>query len=108
MEGWDQDPSFKVTDPEFLSPVRLGAKLMFLQALPLMTKLPNLLGDSTVTFQGRTLAKQTATDDRLKVWGMYIVGSDHIRDSTRHAVTALRRAREKEAFRDQLWPNAKQ
>lgn len=96
VEDWDQDPSFKSTDTEALSPVRLGAALSYAVHL-------GKAGDSHIVFQGRSLAKSTATDERLKAWGMYTVGSDHERDATRHAITALRRAKANPAFRDDLW-----
>ena|SRR6266487_6726662 len=79
------------------SPVRIAAMLAYAEHR-------HELNDGRVVLQSRALAKQTVTDDRLKnVWGMWVEGSDHIRDATRHAITALRRAKEKPAFRDQLW-----
>jgi hypothetical protein len=107
MESWDQDPKFRSTDQDPLSPVRLGAMLKLLEHLTVnsLNQL-GLLGDATLTFQGRTMAKSTATDDRLKAWGLYTKGSDHIRDATRHAITGLRRAKQSVEFRDRLWPNA--
>jgi hypothetical protein len=96
VEAWDIDPKFRSTDPETLSPVRLGAMLLLLQH-------QDLLGDSTLTFQGRALAKSTMTDERLHKLHLY-VASDHIRDAHRHALTALRRARENEEFAGKLWP----
>jgi len=98
-EAWDQDPKFKSTDPETLSPVRIGAQLELLRE-------QGLLGDSTLHFQSRTLIHATAvSDERLKKLGMYVPGSDHIRDSTKHAIIGLRRAAEDPfTFGLALWP----
>src|SRR5712691_4508697 len=63
IEAWDIDPDFRSTDPETLSPARIGAMLMF--ARTAKWRGVTLLGDSTVTFQPRALAKTTMTDDRL-------------------------------------------
>lgn len=97
VEAWDNDPSFKSTDTEPLSPVRIGAMLVFCLD---QTK---LLNDARIHFQGRTMAFSTATDERLKRWGLYIAGSDHIRAATRHAITALRRAKANPALASELW-----
>lgn len=97
-EAWDQDPRFKSTDPEALSPVRIGAKLSLLQR-------QGQLGDSTLTFQGRTIAKTTYTDERLKVLGLYVPQKD-TRDSVRHALTLVRRARQSRDLAATLWPYA--
>jgi hypothetical protein len=99
VEGWDQDPKFKSTDPEALSPVRIGAMLSYALFRGDMGK------DIRICFQGRTTAKEAFTDDRLRAAGMYVPGSDHIRDATRHALTALRRAKKSKDFREALWFN---
>lgn len=96
-EAWDQDPGFKSTDPETLSPVRIGAMLALL-------RFEKKLGDSTLHFQSRALAFSTATDERLKKWKLWVQGSDHIRAASRHAIVALRRARENPEFAIELWP----
>jgi hypothetical protein len=97
VEDWDQDPRFKSTDPTALSPVRIGSYLRLLHH-------QGAMGDSTLTFQGRTIAKRTATDDRLHAWHLY-VANDHIRDAIRHAVVGLRRAADHPfGFGLQLWP----
>jgi len=84
------------TDPELLSPVRIAANLDFLSYLGRM-------GDARVVLQNRAIAMSTMTDDRLRAMGYYVAGSDHIRAATRHAITALRRARQNMDFRDELW-----
>lgn len=58
---------------------------------------------SVLTFQGRTIAMTTATDDRLKKWKMYDVGSDHKRDATRHAITAIRRITGGSVKAEEIW-----
>jgi hypothetical protein len=96
MEAWDQDPTFHSTDPEALSPVRLGAMMTLL-------KHQNQLGDSTLHFQSRSMAFSTATDERLKAWRLWVQGSDHVRAALRHTITALRRARNSPEFAAELW-----
>lgn len=95
-EDWDQDPKFKSTDREALSPVRIGAMLRYAQFC-------NQMHDSRVIMQGRVIAKETFTDERLKQAKYYVEGSDHIRDAIRHGLTALRRAKASAAFREQCW-----
>lgn len=110
VEAWDQDPRFKSTDPAALIPVRIGAQLKLLRHMSAHTShgvQVGYLGDSTLTFQSRTLAKETYTDDRLEAVGMYVPGSDHIRDATRQALTLLRRARKSLTFAQALWPAAR-
>lgn len=97
VEQWDSDPSFKSTDPEVLSPVRIGAMLSLL-------KYQKQVGDATLHFQSRALAFGTATDERLHKWKLWVAGSDHIRAASRHAIVALRRARENPEFARELWP----
>lgn len=97
-ENWDQDPSFKSTDSEALSPCRINAMLALLHDLGLM-------GDATLTLQPRSIAMSTMTDDRLRDRHMY-VGHKDIRAATRHALTALRRAKENPEFAERLWPYA--
>lgn len=52
-------------------------------------------------------AKNTATDDRLKNWGLYRRegGEEHARDATRHAITFLRRAKDRPNIRHRAWPS---
>jgi hypothetical protein len=97
-EAWDQDPSFKSTDSEALSPARINAMLDLLSYMEMM-------GDSTFTLQPRTLAMTTYTDDRLRDRKMYVAHKD-IRAATRHALTALRRAKTNPELAQNLWPYA--
>lgn len=54
--------------------------------------------------QSASIAKTTATDERLKAAGLYVPGMPHAVDATRHAVTFLRRARSDPAMRKRAWP----
>jgi hypothetical protein len=94
------------TDADVLySPIRVASMFRMLVALKVHTT-SILTGDARVVMQGRSLAKQTMTDDRLRRSGYWVEGSDHERDAVRHAITALRRAKTNPAFREQLWgPN---
>lgn len=96
-EDWDIDPNFRSTDPETLSPVRINAMLSLLLVQKRM-------GDATLCLQSRTIAKQTATDERMKRWGLY-VANPHITDAGRQAVVGLRRARSSPDFARALWPS---
>lgn len=95
-ERWDIDPSFKSTDPETYSPVRINAQLELLQ-------FEKRLGDATLHFQSRTQAFHIYTDERLRSLHRY-VAERNIRSATKHALTALRRARERRSFALDLWP----
>lgn len=99
IEDFDVD-KVRTTDAEVLfSPVRIAAKMGMVRYMG------KLFGDATLTLQSRAMAKSTATDERLKTWGLYDAHSgDHARDAMRHAVTALRRAASKPEFRAALWP----
>jgi hypothetical protein len=96
VEDWDIEPVNRTTDPSSLSPVRIGAMLVYAQAC-------GHLSDARVLFQGRTLAKGHMTDERLKEAGFYVKGSDHVRDATRHALTFLRRAKHDRELRESAW-----
>jgi hypothetical protein len=96
VEDWDVDPHFKSTDPEAMSPVRIAAMLRY-------ARYRGELGDAMILMQGRTLAKQTMTDERLRRAGLWVEGSPHERDAVRHAITALRRARAKASVRCRMW-----
>ena len=96
-EAWTIEHVNRTSDQEMLAPVRIGAMLRMLER-------QGQLGDATLTFQDRTLAMQTWTDERLKRKGMWIPGSDHIRDAARHTLTGLRRANESLEFAMSLWP----
>lgn len=97
-EQWDGDPSFSSTDQEVFSPIRINAQLELLHW-------ENKMGDATLHFQSRTIkAGKGVSDDRLRKLGIYVEGSRHIRDATKHALHSLRRARESRSFALDLWP----
>ena len=81
---------------EFLAPVRVTAGVAnYLYNLnePYFTQMP-------------ALAKTTATDERLRNWGMYRTegGEVHARDADRHALTFFLRAKQSAALRESAWP----
>lgn len=93
----DFDFGSPLSDPEVYSPVRIAAKLKLLHHM-------HMTGDARFLMQSRTMAKKTATDERLKAWGYWVPSShEHERDATRHAITALRRAKQKKVIREKLW-----
>lgn len=69
---------------DVLSPVRIGFGLGYLCWK--RGKSPYL--------QQPAMAKTTASDDRLKAWGLYRPGEEHARDATRHAITFARRCKD--------------
>jgi hypothetical protein len=85
-----------VRGEELLSPVRLAAMIRYASHL-------RRLGDARVILQHRQIAKTTATDERLQAWGLYHKGEEHARDATRHAVTAIRRAKASPELRSEMW-----
>ena len=99
-EGFDLAPSYSNTNADtVLSPVRLAAKLGYAV----------FRGDADgakLTLQPRTLGFQMFPDERVKKYGYYVPGPDHIKDAIRIALTALRRAKEKPSFRDEIWNRA--
>lgn len=88
---------------DFLSPVRITAALG-----------QSLWWDRRAYFvQQPAEAKTTATDERLKRWGMYSSagGMNHARDADRHAITFLRKAKADRGkgkavppIRERAWP----
>lgn len=57
-----------------------------------------------IWLQDPGMAKQAATNERLKDWGLYVPGSEHARDATRHAITFLRRCKDVPKLRQNAWP----
>lgn len=92
----DFDYESQVRDKELLSPVRIAAKLDYAVSR-------GEADDARMILQSRGQAKSTVTDDRLRRWGFWVKGPDHIRDGFKHALTALRRAKASREFRDLLW-----
>jgi hypothetical protein len=86
-------------DRELLSPVRLTAALEWaIDDLPERYELFR---------QTPAEAKQLATDDRLKNWGLYqrAGGMQHARDADRHSITFLRKAKYSGGVRGEAWPH---
>lgn len=84
-------------DPEVYMPFAFASVMQFCE------EQTALMDDGKVTIMPRTLPKETYTDARLREIGFYVAGPDHRRDSVRIALMALRRARAKVSYRDQLW-----
>lgn len=92
-------------DRTLLSPVRVMAKMEYvLHRHRLLTADPKL---NPVRKQQASLAKSTATDARLRSWGLWIKGQPHARDAIRHGVTFLRRAKGDGRLRNWAWPELK-
>jgi hypothetical protein len=81
----------------FLSPVRIGAKIELAMQLGRAGEVNHPV------FQDPVMAMTTATDKRLKAWSLYSPGKEHARDATRHAITAIRRAKKSDDLRARLW-----
>jgi hypothetical protein len=61
----------------------------------------------TMHRQAPATAKTTATDERLKKWGLYnrAGAQRHARDGDRHSITFLRLAKTSGALRGRAWPH---
>ena len=84
---------------ELLSPVRLTAALEWaIDALPVPYE---------IVRQTPSEAMQTATDERLKKWGLYARagGQQHARDADRHSITFMRKAKYSGGVRAMAWPH---
>jgi hypothetical protein len=89
---------FDLDDPDSMVAVYVGAMLRLLRH-------QKQVGDSTLTFQPMDIIFSDATTDaRMKKLGLYIPDRDEINDAARHALTALRRARDDLDFAKSLWP----
>lgn len=83
-------------DLELLTPVRVNAVVKYTLWAG---------GWGRLWEQQPALAKTTAPDVRLKEWGLYDTHSGpHARDAVRHAITFLRRCKQREALRRMAWP----
>ncbi len=76
----------------FLSPVRIAN----------MTTMLMWEAKRSWCWQQPSLAMTTIDDDRLKAIGMYYKGRPHSNDSTRHALTLIRRIQAKPKFYNSL------
>lgn len=80
-----------------LAPVRIGEKIDFA-----------LWHRRLASFkQTPAEAKNTCTDSRLKSWGLYKRegGQEHARDADRHALTFLRKCKDRMNLRVYAWPH---
>lgn len=83
---------------EFLSPVRITEKLDYI-----LWK-----HDRTWYRQTPADAKTTATDARLREWGLFVAPASkmvHARDADRHGITFLRKTKEKPEKQAKVWPH---
>jgi hypothetical protein len=93
----DFDFGSPLRNREVYSPVRIAAKIDLLCAMGKMD-------DARFVLQSRSIAMSTATNERLKAWGYWEPdAAEHKRDATRHAITVLRRAKQKQSIRNKLW-----
>lgn len=78
---------------QFLSPVRLRAKLEFAawSGIKCWDDEKHII---SVIDQTPSDAKNVVTDGRLREWGFWTPGPDHTRDATRHALLYLRKLRQ--------------
>lgn len=83
---------------EFLAPVRLFSSLTANEILHGTAKRVPFI-------QNASMAKSTATDERLKDAGLYRAGMLHATDAARHCLTFYRRARADKELRQQAWPH---
>lgn len=88
-------PAKPITSEEYLSPLRVGERIAFCVETKYI--IPPFF------WQTPSQAMEVAPDSRLKLWNLYKPGPDHMKDSTRHCVTFLRRCREDTALRDAAW-----
>ena len=84
--------------PDLVSPVRIIAGVK--QSL----RDEGLTPEPAYIFQqSPSTAKSVCPDRRLRQWDLYWGGQQHARDSLRHVVTFLRRAKEREHLREMAW-----
>jgi hypothetical protein len=95
-EGFD--PKADNRTEAFWSPIIVNSMLIFANHLGMTGPM------TTMHEQMPGLAKSTATDPRLRKWGLYAKGSRHARDGTRHAITFIRRAKQNPTLAREAWP----
>lgn len=84
MESFILRPGKASADPAQLMPVRVAAAF---EALMLRRRRAGAAG--LVEYQTPSQAKGYATDERLREWGLWKVGSAHERDALRHMAYRL-------------------
>ena len=82
---------------DYLSPVRVFSALSYIE-----TQHGERAREPFV--QSASMAKTTASDERLKAARLYRPGLPHATDAARHAATFLRRCRQDEDLRAMAWP----
>ena len=87
---------------ELLSPVRIGHKISYGLHL-LNASGPRSERPIRIEWQLPALAMSTATDERLKLWGIHHKGQQHARDAVRHVATFARRAKSERKIRERVW-----
>jgi hypothetical protein len=98
MEDFDaHQPQSTDHSSPYLAPVRVASKIQMAIDLSMAGSCCGL------EWQMPSLAMSTATDDRLKKWGLYPPGRDHPKDATRHAITLIRRAKSNERLRTRIF-----
>ena len=88
-------------DPALLAPVRLNAMIEY----GIHRELHDPAISAPVFKQPSELAMQTITDQRLKDYDLYATGQKNARMAMAHALTFLRRARDKAVLRERAWGN---
>lgn len=83
-------------DEDLLSPVRLGSMIDWAAGRGGGAGVAADVLPAPVVWQTPETAMSTATDDRLREWGLYVRegGLGHARDATRHAITWYRKCKE--------------
>jgi hypothetical protein len=79
-ESWRPNLPLRSAERNVLYPVRIASCLE-----GLLYKRVN----SGIVYQSPSQAKRFATDQRIKRWGLWVKGSDHVRDALRHCCTYL-------------------
>lgn len=89
-------------DADLLAPVRMIAKIEY--EIFTSNEQRGKSNQQRIKKQQPSLAKSTATDDRMKEWGLWIPGQPHARDALRHGITFLRRAKTDRKILEWAWP----
>lgn len=84
-------------DPDLLSPVRMGSRIS------LLAEIKNRADPFPIFEQQPSMAMATATDDRMRDWGLWTPGQPHANDAIRHCITFLRRAKGSALLRKAAW-----
>jgi hypothetical protein len=89
-------PRKPITDEQFFAAIQVNARIQFLADTNKI--------HSPIFYQPPSMAMETAPDKRLKRWGLYTPGPDHVKDGTRHAITFIRRCKSDHALAAEAWP----